>query len=160
MICLGWCQVLDWIVQNIFHATPLVDGHDAAKQRAANPNLSFLRIVAIRLNEQGRLNQAISATDIADLCLERDIEIPGLPADNQTVEEGRKQIGRMMGRLFGEATELDFDEFRVVKQEERGSTIAGHTQTLNRYTFSMATSTAQTANPTPNPHTPADGNPL
>ena len=131
-----------------------------SKKQAANPNLSFLRVVAIKLNEQNKLNQAISATDIADLCLEQDIEIPGLPADNQTVEEGRKQIGRMMGRLFGEATELDFDEFRVVKQEERGTTIAGHTQTLNRYTFSMATSTPTPQNPnpptTPNqPHTPA-----
>ena len=103
-------------------------------------------------------------TDIADLCLEQDIEIPGLPADSQTVEEGRKQIGRMMGRLFGEATKLDFDEFRVLKQEESARTMTGNPQTLNRYTFSMVTSTpapAPTAaypNPptTPGqPHTPA-----
>ena len=32
-----WCQTMDWIVQNIFHAAPLMEGHDAAKQRAANP---------------------------------------------------------------------------------------------------------------------------
>ena len=112
-------------------------------------------------NEQNRLNQAISATDIADLCLEQDIEIPGLPADNQTVEEGRKQIGRMMGRLFGEATDLDFDEFRVVKEGERARTGSGNPQTLNRYTFGMITPTPDPAAPTnppttPNqPHTPA-----
>jgi hypothetical protein len=48
--------VLDWIVQNIFHAAPLMDGHDEAKQRAASPQLTFLRSVAVKLTERQRLN--------------------------------------------------------------------------------------------------------
>ena len=54
-----WCQALDWIVQHIFRAAPLMEGHEAAKQRAANPNLSFLRVVAIKLNERHRLDEQI-----------------------------------------------------------------------------------------------------
>ncbi|MEN9678586.1 MAG: hypothetical protein RIS76_4482, partial [Verrucomicrobiota bacterium] len=45
-----WCQTLDWIVQHIFHSAPLMDGHENAKDRAANPHLTFLRALAISLN--------------------------------------------------------------------------------------------------------------
>jgi hypothetical protein len=83
-----------------------VDGHQEAKQRAANPNLSFLRTVAIQLNEQQKLNQRISASDIAQTCLEEDIEIPGLSPENQTVEQGPQQIGRIMGALLKEGQEV------------------------------------------------------
>ena len=36
------CQTLDWIVRNIFKAAALMDDHEEAKQRAGNPNLTFL----------------------------------------------------------------------------------------------------------------------
>jgi hypothetical protein len=52
---------------------PLMDGHQEAKQLAANPNLSFSRAVAIKLNEQQKLNERISASDIAQICLEEDL---------------------------------------------------------------------------------------
>ena len=154
-----WCQVLDWIVQNLFHAAPLMEGHDQAKQRAANPNLSFLRLVAIKLNDQNRLNQQTSASDIAELCLEEDFEIPGLSAENQTVEQGPQQIGRIMGGLFKDTAEVLFDEFRVVREQERGRNEAGNIQTLNRYTFSLVNPVTPAPNaanpPTATPHTPA-----
>ena len=73
-----WCQTLDWIVQNIFHAASLMDGHDAAKQRAANPSLTLLRSVAIKLNERRRLGQDIIASEIYQICVEEDIAILGL----------------------------------------------------------------------------------
>jgi hypothetical protein len=50
-------------------------------------------VVAIELNERNRLNQYTSASEIAEICLEEDIEIPGLGAENQTVEQGPQQIG-------------------------------------------------------------------
>ncbi len=143
-----WCQTLDWIVQNLFHEAPLMEGHDAAKQRAANPNLSFLRVVAIKLNERHRLDQQISASEIAEICLEEDIEIPGLGAENQTVEQGPQQIGKIMGGLFKDAAEVLFDEFRGVRQQEQGRSEAGNPVTLNRYTFSLV-------NPTPSAPTPS-----
>jgi hypothetical protein len=161
-----WCQVLDWIMQNIFHEAPLMDGHEAAKQRAANPNLSFVRVVAIKLNERNRLNQHTSASEIAEICLEEDIEIPGLGAENQNVEQGPQQIGKIMGGLFKDAAEVLFDEFRVVRQQEQGRSEAGNPLTLNRYTFSLInpvapaatpapTSTTPALTPNPEPHTPA-----
>jgi hypothetical protein len=151
-----WCQSLDWIVQNIFHEAPLMEGHDAAKQRAANPNLSFLRLVAIKLNEQGKLNRRMKASDIAETCLEEDIGIPGLSPENQTVEQGPQQIGKIMGGLFKEADQVAVEEFQVTRQQEHGRTEAGNVQTLNRYTFSLIgpAGEAQTP-PAPEPPPPA-----
>ena len=148
-----WCQSLDWIVQNIFHAAPLMDGHQEAKARAANPNLSFLRLVAIKLNEKHRLDQRISASDITELCFEEDLEIPGLSPENQTVEQGPPQIGRIMGGLFKEAEEVVGEEFKVTRHQERGRTEAGNPQTLNRYTFSLVSATGG-AQTTPMPAPP------
>jgi hypothetical protein len=142
-----------------------MDVHQEAKQRASSPQLTFLRAVAIKLNEQGKLTQPISATDIADSCLEEDIEMPGLTPDKQTVEEGRKQIGRILSKLFGRGTELAFDEFKVVKTEATSRTMTGNEQRLNRYTFSLVNApdqpqitTAQvpTSETTPPPAPPPD----
>jgi predicted polyphosphate/ATP-dependent NAD kinase len=124
-----------------------MDGHEAAKQRAANPNLSFLRVVAIKLNERNRLNQHTSASEIAEICLEENVEIPGLGAENQTVEQGPQQIGKIMGGLFKDAAEVVFDEFRVVRQQEQGRSEAGNPLTLNRYTFSLVNPVTSTTSP-------------
>src|SRR5438034_8379777 len=36
-----WAGVLNWIVQNIFHAAPLLDGHEAAQSRVSNLALTL-----------------------------------------------------------------------------------------------------------------------
>jgi hypothetical protein len=140
-----WCQSLDWIVQNIFKEAPLMEGHDAAKARAANPNLSFLRVVALKLNEKKMLGQPISATDIADICIEEYIDIPGLKTEDKTADQAPLQIGKILRPLFKESEELTFEEFKVVRAQEKGKTDTGNAQTLNRYTFSLVT--AQSQNP-------------
>lgn len=151
-----WCQVMDWIVQNIFKAAPLMDDHDEAKGRAANPNLTFLRSLAIAVNEDHQLAQPLSATGLVNLCAEKEIEIPGLSNDKQAdVEAGRKQVGIILARLFGEKTELAVEGFKVVRTEESATTDHGNAQTLKKYTFSLI-SKADTAdiNPPPQPDIP------
>jgi hypothetical protein len=138
-----WCQTLDWIVQHLFGAAPLMDGHEAAKQRAASPHLTFLRTVALKIQEHQKLDQRVSATDITEMCLEHGIELPGLTADKHGLEEGRKQIGRIMGKLFGQSDELLVDEFKVTKQDTMSRTMTGNDQKLTRYTFSSANPGAQ-----------------
>jgi hypothetical protein len=145
-----WCQSLDWIVQNIFHEAPLMDGHQEAKQRAANPNLSFLRVVAIKLNERHRLGQEVTASEMAELCLEDDVEIPGLSPENQTTEQGPRQIGKILGALFENRLELTFDEFRVARRQEWSRSEAGNSIALNRYTFNLVNA-ADPVQPVPNP---------
>ena len=145
-----WCQSLDWIVQNIFHGAPLMDGHQEAKQRAANPNLSFLRVVAIKLNERHRLGQEVTASEMAELCLEDDVEIPGLSPENQTTEQGPRQIGKILGALFENRLQLTFDEFRVARRQEWSRSEGGNSISLNRYTFSLIDA-ANPSQPVPTP---------
>ncbi len=140
-----------------------MNGHEAAKQRAANPNLSFLRLVAIKLNERHRLGQEVTASDMAELCLEEDIEIPGLAPENQTTEQGPRQIGKILGSLFADRLELNFDEFSVGRRQEWSRSEGGNSIALNRYTFGLVNAAeplqgtpAQTPTPetTPQPSAP------
>ena len=133
-----WCQVLDWIVRNVFSAAPLMGDHEAAKERAASPHLTFLRQLAIAVNEAHQLHQSMSATQLANLCVESEIEIPGLAPDSQhDVEAGKRQVGLVLGRIFGEASVKQVDEFTVTKTEETATTDAGNPQTLKRYSFAV-----------------------
>ena len=144
-----WCQALDWIVQNIFHAAPLMDDHAEAKERACNPNLTFLRALAIAVNEDHRLNQSLSATQLVNLCMERDIMIPGLAEDKQMdVDAGKKQVGVIIGKQFGDRSELTVEEFRITKHEETATTEQGNQQILKKYVFRVV---ANPAAPTPAP---------
>jgi len=72
----------------------------------------------------------------------------GLAQDKQAdVEAGRKQVGMIMGKLFGEKSELTVEDFRVVKHEQPSTTDHGNAQLLKKYTFS--TSPNQTSLQTP-----------
>jgi len=77
-----WCQILDWIVQNVLMEAPLLDGHESAKLRCTNPHLSFIRQVALAVEATGRLETPFSASNIVELCEQQDIQIPGLRATN------------------------------------------------------------------------------
>jgi len=110
----------------------------AAKQRAHSPHLSFLRLVAVKLGPRHKLDQALSASDIASICMDENIDIPGLTPEMQTVEQGPMQIGRILGNLFKDHEELKFDEFKAVRSQERVKTENGNPQTLYKYSFSHA----------------------
>lgn len=105
---------------------------------AASPQLSFMRDVAVRLSERGRIGTAMSASDIADFCLQEDIEMPGVSPENQTVEEGRKQIGKIMSKVLGDRPEINLGEFILRRDQEKVFTPAGNDQMLNRYTLVLA----------------------
>jgi len=65
--------------------------------------LTFLRTVAIKLNERHGLGQALTASDISQICLDADIAIPGLNSEDQTIEKAPMQIGKIMKPLFKDA---------------------------------------------------------
>ena len=67
------------------------------------------------------------------------IHIPWLPPEKQTVEDGRKQIGRIMGKLLGDKSELNFDDYRVTRTEQWGQSPAGNNVKMATYRFSAVT---------------------
>jgi len=85
-----------------------------------------------------------------NLCVEKEIEIPGLSQDKQAeIDAGRKQMGTILGRLFGTKSEIKVEDFKVVKVEETAHTDQGNPQVLKKYTFSMAQKPNQTTAPLP-----------
>jgi hypothetical protein len=73
-----WVQVLDWIMQNILHEAPLMDGHQAAQERVSNPALTFLRKLAFAVCEQDRIGESLSASALYEIADRADVDIPGL----------------------------------------------------------------------------------
>jgi hypothetical protein len=143
-----WCQILDWIVQNIFHEAPLMDGHDGARQRAANPSLSFLRTLSLALANRRGLDSALTAAAISQICLEESIAIPGVNMEEQTVEQAPMQIGRIMRPLFNDGETVTFDEFRVERRAEQRTSTEGNNFESYSYVFQLTTPPAP---PLPSP---------
>jgi hypothetical protein len=143
-----WCQVLDWIVQNLFDAAPLMEGHDEAKRIAVNTSLSFLRTLSIKLRARHAIDQALAAGEISQICIEEDLEIPGVKMEEQTVEQGPQQIGKIMKPLFKGGEEFTFGEFKVSRSSQQQLSEQGHPFTAYRYTFQQVTpATSPTAVP-------------
>lgn len=111
----SWAQPLDWIVQNLFRLPPLLNGLSEARDRAASPNLSFLRQIVLRWVASPRHTDSPTATMIVALCDEESIEIPGLRATNNE-KAAAQQVGRVMATLFREEGQVEVDNYRVTRQ--------------------------------------------
>ncbi|HZJ13567.1 MAG TPA: hypothetical protein VFD27_00880 [Chthoniobacteraceae bacterium] len=112
-----WSQPLDWIVQNIFDAAPLMDGHVEAQERVSNPTLTFVRRIAIEIERGERLGEPLSASQIYEVADEADVEIPGLKPESRGDEEAaRKIIGKKLGALFRSSDTVAVDGFTVARK--------------------------------------------
>jgi hypothetical protein len=128
-----WCQALDWICQNILGAAPLMDGHEEAQERAANPALSWLRGVALAMERERKLGVAVIASEVAEICGLPDVDIPGLKDTDEN--KAKQQVGTLMRRGFGGTTPAAVDGFEVVKGARSQSRIEGGAVELKTYTF-------------------------
>jgi hypothetical protein len=110
-----WCQVLDWIVQNIFESPPLLDGHREEQMRTANPKLQWLRDVIHALVTDGHQGQPLTASDLAEAAEEHDLTMPGR---RDSVEAAEVRVGKLLGRMFKEANaeEITVDGRRFTRQ--------------------------------------------
>ncbi len=139
----AWTQSLDYIVREIMHLPPLMDGHGEAQARVANPALVWLRAVALAVETDKRLGETFSASSIAELCEDHGIEVPGCRGDVE--DERRKRIGTLMKKSFGEHDVLELDVFTIARQESQRYDLAhkGFRQ-LKSYIFSRAAAAATT----------------
>lgn len=113
-----WIGALDWIVQNIFAAAPLLDGHAGAAQRIANTGLSWLRTVANAVIKSDQADMELRAGDIRCLC-ERYACMPDdikLDWDDGRAE---RAIGRIMAACFGESNLVLVDRIIVNRIERK-----------------------------------------
>ena len=112
-----WAQILDWIVQEAFGLRPLMDGHEVAQERAANPALNWLRQVCLTAEADARLDEPLTASGIAEMCLAHSLEIPGVSND---APESRAvlRIGQLMGKVFRDRQTIECDGFEILKSED------------------------------------------
>lgn len=100
-----WAQPLDWIVQNIFDAAPLLQGHAAATERMTSPLLGWLRDIALLVVQAERTGAELRAHDIAILIRDTEVELPGA-ADDVDIDDGAvwnkilMRVGVKLGKCF------------------------------------------------------------
>jgi hypothetical protein len=130
-----WCQTLDWIVQNVFHAAPLMDGHDAAQERVSNPALSWLRQVALALEGENRLGESLLAGELVEVCNLHGLDIPGLRAEVRE-SQAKPQIGLLMRRVFRDREAISVDGYTVDRCRREFRKPSGDIDSTPAYTFS------------------------
>jgi 5S rRNA maturation endonuclease (ribonuclease M5) len=111
-----WAGVLDWIVQNILHEAPLLDGHRMAQERASNPALAWLRAVALAVRADGKMGEPLTASALAELSEEHGIDLPGLRGTGD--DDRRKHTGVLLARAIKKGAEfVEIDGMTVTRKE-------------------------------------------
>jgi hypothetical protein len=130
-----WSQALDWIVQNILGEAPLMGGHREEQVRVSNPDLTFLRNIALAVAENKRLKDWLSASTLYAIAVGAEIDIPGLQKPDE--EAGRKLIGMVMARIFKAGDTATVDAFTVIRQETETERTGGRggSFTMKMYEF-------------------------
>ncbi len=129
-----WCQVVDWIVQNLMGGAPVMEGHPAAQERVANPALAWVRSIALSLEGEKRLGESLNATGLAEICAMHDIEIPGLK-EKADGDMAKRQVGSLLRRVFQEAEQVQVDGFDVRRVNQAYRKPSGDGDTMRTYTF-------------------------
>jgi hypothetical protein len=129
-----WAQTLDWIVQNLLGQAPLMDGHEEAQERVSNPEKTWLRAVANATESTGKLDLALTASGLAEVCQSQAIVIPGMGAAKD-LEVAARSIGGIMRRLFGRLEKLAIENFTVKRTVQQYRKASGDMDSRHAYTF-------------------------
>jgi hypothetical protein len=129
----AWNQILDWMVQEVFHCAPLMEGHEAAQDRVGNPALTFVRSVALAVERSDKLDQALIASELVGICQRHSVPIPGaMDADE---DRAKRQIGVLMRRVFEDADQITVEGYTVTRGEHEYRKPSGDRDTTPSYTF-------------------------
>lgn len=117
----AWAQTMDWIVQKLLDAGPLLDGHRETQQRMTNPALNWLRDVALAVIRARQDGKWLRAGDLVDLLAEGGVDVPGLPeggdpSDTNNRKAAQQAIGRKLGLCFRNGDTVTIDNLTVQRQ--------------------------------------------
>ena len=118
-----WAQSLDYIVQNLLGAAPLMEGHQETQDRMTNPALNWLRDVAQAVVGAGKAGEWLRAYAILDIIGDdTGVEIPGL-TDGANVEDDNVRgavlgvMGRRFKKCFGDRESVEIGLLRIDRIE-------------------------------------------
>jgi len=117
-----WARTLDWIVQNILGAGPLLDGHRDTQVRMSTPGLNWLRDVALAVRRADALDQWLRTNRILDIMANASVEVPGADeqtdfADDEVRKKALQAIGRRMSKCFEGHNPWVIDGIEIMRQE-------------------------------------------
>jgi hypothetical protein len=118
-----WAQALDWITQHLLDAGPLMDGHRETQHRMTNPQLNWLRDIAIDVIHAGHDGRWLRASDLLERMEDDGHLPPGLKEDaDLTDDETRKRalqaIGRKMAACFRAGDSVLIDNMAIERRTE------------------------------------------
>ena len=105
-----WAGVMDYIVTQIFQLPPLLSGHRAEQLRLANPDLNWMRDVAIAAEKQDKLNVQLRTHEVVSICDEGNVKIPGtewMDGHDDRDTKIYQFIGKLLKRLFSTGIEYE-----------------------------------------------------
>ena len=113
-----WAQTLDWIVR-LFGLPSLLDGHVEEVLRVSDPALTWLRQIGIAVENDNRLDQELSASDLVDICQAHNIEFPNKTCTTD-LDQLARLAGRLLARVFGALSANDplmIDRYEIEREE-------------------------------------------
>jgi hypothetical protein len=132
-----WVGILDWIVQNIFKLAPIMSGHQQVQEQVSSPALVWLRAVAIAAEAKKSLSKDLSASDLADICEETDIEIPGAAQKLEDEQVRARRVGGIMKRAFGDRDQVVVDRYLVTRWSSTETREGKGLYTCKKYRFEL-----------------------
>ncbi|MFB3893285.1 MAG: hypothetical protein ACE15C_14820 [Phycisphaerae bacterium] len=153
-----WARTLDWIVQNVLGAPPLLDGHRETQLRMSNPALNWLRDVALAVRRADQLGKWLRAHALVEIIAgDGRIEIPGLSEDDDLVSEEVRRtvlqaVGRRMSICFGTDSARTIEGITIKRRE----TVDHLARPTKEYWFEIAGPSASSpSSPLCAPYAPA-----
>jgi hypothetical protein len=139
-----WCQSLDWIVQNIFHCAPLLDGHRNEQLRTSNPDLNWLREVGLCAEKDKRDSEGLKAAEIVSLCEAHGVDIPRCHASADDTKR-RMTVGIILKRLFAEDNEIEVGGYLIRRESRDEWNLERREKMIANYHFFERPQTARAA---------------
>ena len=138
-----WAQVMDWIIQELFDLPSPLDGHEQAQERVSNPALHWLRQLCLTAQEDARLDEALTASDIVEISNSHSLDIPGL-GDDAPDSKALLRIGCIMGKLFRQSNDISLEGFQLQRTDSTYYYEAQRKEIHGKkYTITLATNSDQ-----------------
>lgn len=139
-----WCRAMDWIIQNIFHGAPLMEGHQDAKMMTMYPEANWVKGLFSIANGLEELNKPLTAHQLAEYCELGELELPGSQGlslsdlDEKGQSQVCSQIGRRFSSLFrklGNEGEINLGSFSLQRKSQKLTYASGKTENATVYLF-------------------------
>lgn len=132
-----WAGAMNYIVQEIFHLPPLLDGFEEIKKRVSSPGLALLREIALTIQQP---EVKYNASQLVDVAKENGISIPGL--EETSIDQPDRlnmHMGSLLSKCFlkGECIEIEGTTITREKVMIEREGIGGD-YTQKSYTFRKA----------------------